>query len=506
MDIFRRVALANKAALNTWVRVYSDPSKAHASGQYQPGTQYNLLWQYYTAEALEDRATWAAYRGRYGLYRNTRQIYNPVRRLVNFYAGAVYPGPLVRPGEESPGAMPLPDDTPVALVEAIAQCWQWWNWQAQKAALVRFGAALGDVLVELVDDVDGGRVYPNVIWPGFVTDLRLDAQGNVKLVEVEYQTSDEDGRPYTYLKHMDGDRIEERRNGQTTREESNRYGFVPAVWVRHVADGGDHGQPAISGSIGKMDELNSLASHVHDQVHRVIAAPVILWTAGQVGNLFEQGKRLPTDRLAANEDRESLLMLKGPEGGRTESLAGSLDLSAALPYIQSLLGEIEADHPELNMYAQLRAMSQVTGPGAQRLLGDVDNLVGEVSAGYDQQVVKLFQMALAIGGWRAQSGAWSGGQMSSQQQKFLPFNLDSYARGELDFRVLPRPLIPLTDMERIMNERAKLALEGDRMAGQNPVGIEQRIVAQAAAKPGSLPTGQKAGQGAPGAVPKAAAE
>jgi len=54
-------------------------------------------------------------------------------------------------------------------------------------------------------------------------------------------------------------------------------------------------------------------------------------------------------------------------------------------------------------------------------------------------------MIVAIGGFRANSGAW--GTLNRQQQKFKPFDLDSYQRGDLDISIMPRPLLVPTKSE-----------------------------------------------------------
>jgi hypothetical protein len=81
-----------------------------------------------------------------------------------------------------------------------------------------------------------------------------------------------------YRKEVDIFSIREYRDRQLIKEIDNPYGFAPAVWYKHSDTGAVYGAPAIDGSIAKIDELNSLASHAHDQVHKVIGAPLIAWT------------------------------------------------------------------------------------------------------------------------------------------------------------------------------------------------------------------------------------
>jgi hypothetical protein len=473
-------------------RVFEDPSVAHQEGyalnQYG---MYSLLWAYYNGAMFERIASvfngnlntswqvaangWALYKQNYNLYRNIRLVYNPVRRLVDFYAGQVYPGVLSEDGAKLPDGVPLAvpfsEDTNKALKSAVAQFWQWGNWQARKSVQVRYGAALGSVLIEIVDDLENGRVSADVVWPGFVTDISLDTAGNVKGYALEYMAQSEGEEKldaYIYRKEVDGQSFRYFRdsepydygNGTVT---PNPYGFAPAVWVKHTDIGGVHGSPCIAGHIGKIDELNNLASHVHDQIHKVIGAPIVMWTDGAINNLFGTQKRgATTDFPQPASDQESVLMLKGPAVGHVEALAGNLNLADAVQYMNMLIGEIEQDHPELTFYKELRSMSQVTGPAASRLVGDVASRFAEASASYDQANIKLFQMAVAIGGFRANSGAW--GSLNKQQQKFTPFNLDSYENGDLDMAIMPRPLLVPTRRE--IGEENELMWRGVAFANQ----------------------------------------
>ena len=465
-----------QAAFWTVRRVFDDPSSQDREQAFNLRlSEYNLLWAYYSGSMFEKIAyplasyqafnrwniPWGIYKQNYNLYRNIRLIYNPTRRLVDFYAGQVYPGVLSEDGLALPDgillAIPFSKDTSPALKDAIAQLWQWSNWQAKKAVLVRYGAALGSVLVEIIDDVEHGKVCMDVVWPGLLTNLDLDQAGNVKCYVLEYPAIDDHGQ-YIYRKEVDGDSIRYFRDGQPCDYGNgavveNVYGFVPAVWIKHRDTGSIHGSPEISGSLGKIDELNNLASHVHDQIHKIIGAPLVMWANGNITQITNTPKRAATNEFEAPpQEQEQLLGVKGPQGGSVESLAGNLSLSESAAYIDKVLGELEQDHPELTFYTELRAMSQVTGPAAARLVGDVVGKVMECQAAYDAQSMKLFQMSVAIAGMRANAGDW--GMLNRQQQKFLPFDLESYARGDLDMAIMPRPLVVPTKQEVYSEKQA----------------------------------------------------
>jgi hypothetical protein len=385
---------------------------------------------------------------------------------VDFYAGAMYPGVLSEDGQDLPdgvqSAIPFSEDTSPQIKTAVAQLWQWNNWQEKMQVEIVYAAALGDCLVEIVDYLDQGKVCFEIPWPGYIYDIDLDHAGNVKSYTLEYGAySEDEGGFYRYKKIVDQQYFQYFKNDEPYDYGNgsvllNPYGFTPAVWFRHNSTGGDRGSPAIAGSMPLIDELNGQASLTHDQVRKVVGAPWIMWATGSIQNLFNQPSRDTTNDFATStpSDQENVLLLKGPQGGRIDSLAGQLDIPGAYAVVEKLLAQVEKNHPELTMYEQLRSMSQVTGPAAQRLVGDVETRVSKAQANYDRGNVALFAMATAIAGFRANSGDW-GSDLTNQQKKFLPFNLTSYERGDLDMTIMPRPLLTPTKLEKSQEKLAQ---------------------------------------------------
>jgi hypothetical protein len=485
-----RLINATRAGISAFRREFADPSE---QGTAQSGVarrnDLQRLWAYYANSVYEDPWLWQYYRAKYGMYRAIRSIYNPSRRLCEFYAGQVYPGVLSEDGSQLPDgvplAVPLTKDTPDELKVAIAQFWQWSNWQANKSVMVRYGAISGSVLVEVIDDLERRKVTANVVWPGLVCDIDLDSSGNVTAYTLEYRAEDEDGQAYMYRKQVDREVFRYFKDDRPFdydgdgAEQPNPYGFVPAVWARHVHTGGTWGAPAMDGSLGKIDELNSIASHVHDQIHKKINAPAYLPGVTSLKPLTSQQNRPAATNEYASQanvvsDREDLLLIGGPAGSDVKSMAGTLELDDAGPYIDKLLAEIEADHPELLMFRQLREMSQVTAPGAAQIMGDTYARVIEAQASYDQQSIKLFQQAVAIAGWRLETGAWA--DVDRQRLKFGGFDLGSYTRGDLDFGIAPRPLVPPTQAQRFAEQLAAgQAIQALTTAGMSLEMAAQRV-------------------------------
>jgi hypothetical protein len=487
-----RMVTAVNAGVTAYRHFNDSPVNVQGGAVASQWDWFGLLWQHYANTVFDPWADtspqslgaaivnaahagtrWSTYKSNYQLYRHTRPIYSPVHRLCSFWSNTVYPGVLSLDGQQLPDgvplAIPLADDTPPALAAAIAQWWSWANWQSLMRVYVLYGAIAGSVLVEVQDELDRGKVTARVWWPSNVADLTLDSSGNVKYFALEYPLTADDGTPYTYRKEVDGDTFRTYKDGElydytedgTGAEWPNPYGFVPAVWAKHTDIGTDYGAPAIGASLGKVNELNSVAAHAHDHIHRLVNNDRVLWDGGGTGSPKQgTGKRGPTDEFSSTEGntREELGIFHGPLGGHVESLAGNVPLGDVMTYIDKLLGEIEQDHPELGLYTELRSMSTLTGPAASRVMGDVAGNYYGVCAGYDMNVRKIQQMCVAIGGFRANSGDWER-PLTRQQEKFLPYSLDSYAKGDLDHDVKPRPLIIPTERELLEMQLLRNSVE-----------------------------------------------
>ncbi len=477
--------MATSAALQTFRRVYNNP---HAILPTDPDDarrqSYALSWAYYQNSAFDSLAAWASYRSQNRLYRHIRPIYNPARRLTDFYAGTVYQGEWsIKPQKmtEPGAAIPFDEATPQPLLTAIAQLWQWSNWQSKKNVMITHGAALGDSMTIIVDDTQRGKVYLDTVWPGHIVDVDLDPTGNVTFYAIEYGVFDEaDERTYTYRREVSKEEIATFRDGKAYGYDGqpatipNPYGFVPAAWTQHTPSGSDHGAPALRNA-EKMDELNSTASAALDQAQRIMNAPILI--AGEAISGMSASKAGPTaDRTPDTVDREAIKLMTAAPGATIETIR--MEAGETLEHIDRMIAEIEADHPELTMYSKMREMSQITGPAADRIFGDVAALVSGARAQYDQSSIKLFQMAIAIAGWRLSTGAWR--NPTRQHLAFAGYDLSSYERGDLDMAIQSRPLFQPTEAEKLAMERQQLGLDADRAYTQQPGASDERQPASVA--------------------------
>lgn len=465
-----------EAAKDTW----SDPNRgvgvANSMADY-----YEKLEAYYinTAYASWGKlgAMWEEMKGEREFYRYHRTILNPTFRLVKFYRDSIYKGQLTLDGEDlpdgSPRAIPFAEGTKPALKKAIAQVEEWSGWQNNMLRLTTNTAKLGNVLAEIVDKPWEGKVVIKLWKPQYVKEIRLDEAGNPKFVCIEYKVTERnekgETRSYVYRREMDTRMIRTFRdgkpydysNGVTGVEWQHPYGFVPCRWFRHMSDELDsvYGLPAIFPALEKIDEMNELVSQGHDQLAKIFNAPLAIKGQRRPDKDDEATTRRAARRRRTSEKEKEGEGTKGKisyvyvgEDGGVEAV--ELSMSEALEWVKNDYEDIEADLPELGFPRRLAEMSQLTGPAATRVLRDVVDAHLSVQANYDNETRRLFQMAVAICGYNLNKGVWKryaeqqGAQLTAEHEKFRAYDLDSYKKGDLDYTIMPRPLLTETDKER----------------------------------------------------------
>lgn len=404
---------------------------------------------------------------RTGLPVTIRAIHNPVTRVVDWYAGRVSPGAWTADGlpiNGKPNRIPFGDDTGELIRLAVQQVFSWGAAGFDMGLYVRTGAKLGDVFAEVVSDVERQKVYPKLIHPRFVTDIEWNDSGDVVRYRVEIPMQDESGRNYTWGKIVDKETVTTLKDGKPHGYDGqpetidNPWGFVPAIWVQHRNNGGQHGDPCFAGVLGKIDELNGIVSEIDDYILRFTKQKVIIGTenvkefmdALSGSNVDRSSEGDPAITAAyVNRKRESQPVTAGKGPITAIRMIENMGLAEAVPHRDRLKEEIEADLPEITLSDKLLAMQQVTAPGAVPLVQDVQHRLDEAAANYDAGIVKLGQMCISMAAQCIASGIWERRSLTAQQQRFLPFSVDSFDRGELTFSISPRTLIPETLDQKI---------------------------------------------------------
>ena len=443
-NLLGRLMSATTAFLTTFNERALVPSERYAWDDYDyRAIRYALAEGYYSNVVYSQIETYAPkLKVDRHLYKHIRGIYNPVNRLVEFYASKLYGGVLDFE-DMSNGALPLNLLNP-ALELPIRQTWLWSNWRSQKTVYGRTGAKCGDVFLWVADDVEARKVRLEVVQPYKVQALDVDGAGNVTAATLEYLRED-DGGEYTYKLEIDKALFKSYRNGKDDDEWPNLYGFVPLVQVQHRDVGMGWGTYAFHGSEAKIDEVNDAASVLNDGVRKMVTPPLAITnaTAQTTVTTGADGTKTPGQGL---KDETPILYL--PKDAIVTYLTMPINVADATANVQALLEELERDMPELAMH-RLRQISRPTAPGVKAAFDDAITRVEETRSLYDDGYVRAQKMAVSIGGFRGYEG-------------FEGFDLNSYAAGDMEFYVRGRPVIQdsLAKTERITAFQQAASLSG----------------------------------------------
>jgi hypothetical protein len=421
--------------------------------------QYFLMQSAYDGDIFLDNQRWRPYLRERDLHEKTMCVINPTQRIADFYAATIYPGYLSDTGypvvNNTELAIPLVTRND-AIRRAVGQLWSWSNWEENLIDWIRMGATLGDAPVEMVDDTAAGKVYPIIVRPEFITDVEFDERKNVIAYTKSLQVWDKEAEEFfLYTRVIDKERIITYRNNKEfgyngmPAEYDNPYGFCPLVWVKHRDPGRGilPGKPAVR-DWRKIEELNSDYTRLRMYIRKQALTPMLLAAMGDISP--------PVSEVDGEEiDIEDMMLLAAAADGSVHKLDGNLELASAFDGIRIQMQEIDDDHPELRAEEAMKQMSQVTGPASQDLLANVVRNVKLASKAYDRATKSMHQQLLAIGGMRANEGASGWSDLTEQQKKFLPFDLESRDRGDLDFTIAPRAALPQSEFELAQTRQAK---------------------------------------------------
>ncbi len=454
------------SASRAFYRAFTDPaSEVRDMTQEARIDSYSRAWAYYRGTMWGSGYNWTVELATRRLYKHTRMIYKPVGPICDFYIDNLWQ-PADNEDFESL-VTPLSDKTDETIVAAVAQLDQWGNFRSESQKMKRYAAVTGNVLIEGIDDPIRGKILHKIIWPGYVTAIELNDTGDVLGYTLEYPVYDPAKKgTYQYKKIVTKDTYSYFRDdrpfvpeGKTAAVEANSFGFVFAIWVRHMDDGGSHGLPACP-NFDKVDNVNSLASHIDDFIHKAIESPKVISVDGEIVPLI--GATRNSDGSLTDQDPAlNWMVLKTKMGTTVHDLLGLLDLAAVSPELDRQLKSFENDFPELQASSIIRENSQLSGAALERMLGPAQNRLDGVQGNYNQQLIKFRQMGIAVAGMRTRNG-WT--RMTDQQRLFADFNLESYGKGDLDFNLKRSVLVQNTETE---NEEL-LKVKADRAVTLQP--------------------------------------
>ncbi len=414
-------------------------------------TRYAVLWAFFENTAYRELHSFARrMKIDYGLYQYIRNIYNPAYRIGDFWATYLWGGPLdpaAGAGTDTPSSLPIETEIET-LRPAIAQVWQWSNWDVCKDITTLWGSVLGDVAIRVVDDTARGKVYLQNAHPSTLSELTLDPFGNVKgYVIEEARAHPENGTSVTYREEAsrDGVNVVYRTflngkpyawNGQADAW-SEAYGFIPMVVIQHRNVGLQWGWSEFHPALSKIREVDDIASKLSDQIRKTVDAVWLFSGMSQPSTKSLAGAAATTDN--PEPGRQEMKALYGPQGAMATALVAELPIGDTLTHIANILQELERDFPELRADVAT-ASGDASGRALRVARQRAERKVLQRRAAYDGGLARAQMMAVAIGGMR-------------NYEAFAGFGLESYERGELAHSIGTRPVFAVDALDKLEEER-----------------------------------------------------
>lgn len=409
--------------------------------------RYEIMWALYENTLFRNIHKWAtAYRNQYSLYRHIRNIYNPAFRLTEFWTMMLWGGLLSDDAMEE-GAIPIRTDQQ-SIRKAIAKLWEDSNWNVNKDVLTMWCCSMGDCGLRIVDDVEKKQTRLEVVHPATIKDLTLDPRGYVKAYEIE-EARVLDGRTVLYnevVSRGEGEDVifetyadgrEYGWNGSPAKW-TEVYGFIPFIAFQHNNVGLDYGWAEIHPLRSKANEVDDLASKLHDYIRKAVD-PVWLFNfkKPKKSEMSEFSGAEPTlDRPDPHREEIPALYSSLPNATAQPLVTDMIDIEKTAGEIQNILEEMERDYPELQMDIWTVG-GYTTGRALRTARQRVERKVIRRRPGYDKALIRAHQMAIAIGGFREYNG-------------YEGFNLDSYAEGKLKHTIpADRTIFAIDEAEEI---------------------------------------------------------
>lgn len=447
--------------------------------------RYDLLWSFYQNNAFwQQLHRWSpALRARFGLYKNTRQIFNPVHRIGEFGATHICGGQLDKDagdGESKRSALPI-ETANESIRPAIAKLWRDSRWAIKKSDWARKGTVLGDVGLLACDDTERGRPILRVIHPGHVKWTERDDSGRItayifeeqrydpRRIPIQRQNPSVDPRAlrrvatyneecwieggkvryrtflnyglFDWRKAPDGEPFGTRAGAEPEWEVG--YGFIPLVMVQHIDVGLPFGMAEPHALISKALEVDDVASNNNDQIRKLLNAPwAILGCTPPKGN----APGAPGEPKAQGNDPT----VGNPHPSRTEQnwfyftaekadvkpMVAPMPLEEVGKQIDRINAEIEKEYPELRYYL-MNEVGDTSGRALRVARQATETKVQERRTGYDEGLALAQKMALAIGSIRGYEG-------------YEGLDADDPDSPSIDHSIAHRPVFapdPLDDIE-----------------------------------------------------------
>ena len=425
------------------------------------------------------------------MYRHTRHIYNPARRIVEFHACHIYNGtidPLASDGSETPSAIPILIDDEAGsrqdkvIRSGLGALWRASRWGIENRIWTRYGAAMGDapLLVEDIapTDYSPGQILLRPIHPATIKWHQRDRSGNIigfireerrldptkinseqwknirsgadPLDSIPWVTFTEecellpgDGvRFKTFLNYMPFDWVANLPQGKGgVAEWVSPIPCVPLVMCQHIPFGANYGMSEIQADQPKIREVDDQASKLGDQI-RKITDPIWLYSGFKKSDVDLALAQTVANATKPEADRDQLPTLYASDtNAKAQALVFEAQIEAISANIEKINLGIEDDHPELR-YDRLSAAGALSGTAIRLARKPAETKVNERRAVYDPALSHAQEIALVWGGINGYPG-------------YAPSSFGDMANGRFRHAIGPRSVFGVDPLDRLEEDTAE---------------------------------------------------
>lgn len=405
----------------------------------------------------------------YGLSNVAMQgLRNPTHSVCAFYEANLWSGSIREDDEQS--ALPL--EVPALGTRkqgdnrrgAIHQVWRWSNLNDAKEPAAYDAAMLGDQVLKIRSDDRTRRSWFEFVLPDYMTDLDVDGRGYLTYIRLDvpqvrrlpdgktetfYHTEVWDKAAMTYRlwehKHASANGTDQLGTPIIDVDMEQVFGvdFVPFVhWRFDVDSDAERGVAAIMRAFDKILYGDYLVTALHRRLSRdedwMLKAPP-MYTS--------DGAPLPPPRLGTTSESFTIgsgRMHSLPAGWDIASVVAGLDYAAHLAVVEAHYRALqETDLPELAWGAISEAGGDLSGKALNYKLTPAKSRLEKARGRAEASLIRATQMCLSVA---QQLGAPGFGESE----------IGTYAKGDFDFWIADREIVPLSETERSEIETARV--------------------------------------------------
>jgi len=381
---------------------------------------------------------------------------NPVNAVASVYESLLWPGTIREDNDASalPLAAPANLTTIDGLFAATHRVWRESNFSNRKEMIAYDSALLGEQIYRVVGEPDRQRAYFEVVQPDFVTDLDTDGRGYLTYIRIDipqlerlangerrrsWHTEEwrKDGA-YRVWRHEHNPNVGTDLLGTPVEDMDieQMYGtdFVPFVHYKHrESSASPRGMSSVIHALDKIVYLDALATALHERLtnHNIPDKVLSSNLVDEAGMPVKAPKLGDANKLEINGS----MLWALPGGWSLTDTVAQLDYMSHLAVVNSHYEAIaETDLPELNWYTIGQSGNDQSGTALQVKLTPVINKVEKARGRAESELIRITQMVMTVG-------------QNLGIPEYSAERIGSYERGDFDFWIQDRPIVPLTQNE-----------------------------------------------------------